>query len=85
MLFLQLYFVDCANIYNTKQNETYWEETVARFINYRYVWQQQGILVMLHQLLFTEKLSETLLSLPKGERIITDFLHLRITTTSKYN
>lgn len=71
-----LFCQDCANIYNTKQNETYWEETVARFINYRYIWQQQGILVMLHQLLFTEKLSETLLSLPKGERIITDFLHL---------
>ncbi|OZN24918.1 exodeoxyribonuclease V subunit beta [Actinobacillus seminis] len=71
-----LFALSCEQLYRIRQNENQWEMWVETFLAYRKLWQQQGVLVMLHYLLQEQQISEKLLAQPQGERKLTDFLHL---------
>lgn len=71
-----LFALSSEQLYQIRQNENQWEMWVETFLAYQKLWQQQGVLVMLHYLLQEQQISEKLLALPQGERKLTDFLHL---------
>ena len=76
-----LFTFTSAEILSIKQDERLLERWVKRFEHYRNLWQWQGILPMIHQLLLDsdtnqDTIPEKLLSLPNGERRLTDILHL---------
>ncbi|MDF3125558.1 exodeoxyribonuclease V subunit beta [Rheinheimera sp. 1928-s] len=58
------------------QDELLWEQQLARFASYQALWQQQGVLVMLWQLMRDFAVAEFLQQQPSGERLLTDILHL---------
>ncbi|RVT49118.1 exodeoxyribonuclease V subunit beta [Rheinheimera sediminis] len=58
------------------QDELLWEQQLARFVSYQQLWQQQGVLVMLWQLMRDFAVAEFLQQQPSGERLLTDILHL---------
>ena len=71
-----LFGLNAADIHQIQQNEAYWQRWADSFAQYQQTWQRQGILVMLHQILLEQGISERLLSQATGERDLTDFLHL---------
>lgn len=58
------------------QDELLWEQQLARFATYQQLWQQQGVLVMLWQLMRDFAVAEFLQQQAAGERLLTDILHL---------
>ncbi|WP_392551827.1 exodeoxyribonuclease V subunit beta [Orbus wheelerorum] len=52
------------------------ELIIDEFREYQALWLRYGVLVMLRRLMNHRQLIENLLSLPDGERIITNFMHL---------
>lgn len=58
------------------QDELLWEQQLARFATYQQLWQQQGVLVMLWQLMRDFAVAEFLQQQASGERLLTDILHL---------
>lgn len=58
------------------QDELLWEQQLARFATYQQLWQQQGVLVMLWQLMRDFGVAEFLQQQSSGERLLTDILHL---------
>jgi exodeoxyribonuclease V beta subunit len=58
------------------QDELAWEAEVERFRRYRRIWRHQGVLPMLRMLLGDFDVPARLLSLPDGERALTNLLHL---------
>ena len=71
-----LFGLNSADIHQIQQNEADWQRWADSFAQYQQTWQRQGILVMLHQILLEQGISERLLSQATGERDLTDFLHL---------
>lgn len=71
-----LFGLNAADIHQIQQNEADWQRWADSFVQYQQTWQRQGILVMLHQILLEQGISERLLSQATGERDLTDFLHL---------
>ncbi|WP_118879274.1 exodeoxyribonuclease V subunit beta [Haemophilus haemolyticus] len=71
-----LFGLNAAYIHQIQQNEADWQRWADSFAQYQQTWQRQGILVMLHQILLEQGISERLLSQATGERDLTDFLHL---------
>ena len=59
-----------------QQDELAWETQIEQFRGYQLLWQQQGVLTMLRQLLHDFALPARLLNQPNGERILTNLLHL---------
>jgi exodeoxyribonuclease V beta subunit len=59
-----------------QQDELAWEAQIERFRGYHHCWQQHGVLAMLRQLLQDFDLPARLLSVPGGERVLTNVLHL---------
>ena len=56
------------------EDEALWEETVALFRQWGKLWQRQGVLPMLRQLLFHYRIPAQLLQAPDGERRLTDLV-----------
>ena len=71
-----LFGLNAADIHQIQQNEADWQRWADSFAQYQQTWQRQGILVMLHQILLEQGISERLLTQATGERDLTDFLHL---------
>ncbi|WP_150538444.1 exodeoxyribonuclease V subunit beta [Actinobacillus vicugnae] len=72
-----LWGLSAAEIHQLKNSELQWDEQVGRFIAYQQIWQQQGILPMLHKLFMQEGIIERLRSHPtESDRHLTDLLHL---------
>lgn len=71
-----LFGLNAADIHQIQHNEADWQRWADSFAQYQQTWQRQGILVMLHQILLEQGISERLLSQATGERDLTDFLHL---------
>ena len=71
-----LFGLNAADIHQIQQNEADWQRWADSFAQYQQTWQRQGILVMLHQILLEQGISERLLSQATGERDLTDFLHV---------
>jgi exodeoxyribonuclease V beta subunit len=65
---------------NLFQDEVAWDELSERFHNWQKVWQRQGFLPMLHQLLHEQSIPKRLLNqgdaTTQGERQLTNLLHL---------
>lgn len=59
-----------------QQDELLWEQSVLRFKQYQLVWQQQGVLPMLRQLMHDYNLPQRLHQQVQGERALTNLLHL---------
>lgn len=57
-------------------DELAWEQQVERFHHYHGLWQQQGVLPVVYQLIFDSDSAARLLSRQGGERDLTDLLHL---------
>lgn len=53
-----------------------WELKIAQFFEYQALWNKRGVLVMLHKLFHEQGINLQLLKDAKGERLITDLLHL---------
>ena len=58
------------------RDEAAWEDWLARFREYYEIWERQGFIRMFRYFLFREKVRSRLLSLPGGERRLTNVLHL---------
>ncbi|WP_022939763.1 exodeoxyribonuclease V subunit beta [Psychromonas hadalis] len=59
-------------LFDTKE----WEQKIAQFFNYQALWNKSGVLVMLHKLFHEQGINQQLLKERKGERLLTDLLHL---------
>lgn len=59
-----------------QDDELAWEEEMQQFSKLHFIWRKQGILVMLQRLLAYYQLPARLLQQPKGERSLTNLLHL---------
>lgn len=71
-----LWGLDAHALYHLKNDENEWDNWVEQFIQYQQIWQQHGILPMLHRLFVQHDLLARLNSQPNAERRITDLLHL---------
>ena len=58
------------------QDELQWEAQLDNFHQWRHMWQQQGVLPMLHHWLHSQKVASRLLAQENGERRISNVLHL---------
>ena len=65
-----------TELYRLSQDEEAWEETISRFSHYNQLWQEKGPAVMLRTLMKNEGVKGRLLSLPDGERRLTNLVHL---------
>ncbi|MGY4674584.1 exodeoxyribonuclease V subunit beta [Ursidibacter arcticus] len=70
-----LWGLDSNEIYQLKHSEERWDNCVESFIHYQQIWQQQGILPMLHQLYIQQLLERVRMSV-NADRRITNMLHL---------
>ncbi|TCO76718.1 exodeoxyribonuclease V subunit beta [Chromatocurvus halotolerans] len=59
-----------------QRDEMAFEDTQARFIHYRQLWQRRGVLPALRRLLHDFHVPESLLGREQGERALTNLLHL---------
>ncbi|MFT0211174.1 exodeoxyribonuclease V subunit beta [Pseudomonas sp. F1_0610] len=69
----------CRSLFELEQinnDELLWEEQVMSFRNYQKIWQWQGVLPMLRQLLHDYHLAQRITAQEQGERILTNILHL---------
>ncbi|MDA9557689.1 exodeoxyribonuclease V subunit beta [Vibrio sp.] len=57
-------------------DEALLESMIEEFKGYRDTWERRGVLPMLRSLMVKRHIPEQLLSLPNGERILTDLMHL---------
>ncbi|MBF0784553.1 exodeoxyribonuclease V subunit beta [Muribacter muris] len=71
-----LWGLDAQTLYQLKNDETEWDSWVEQFVQYQQIWQQHGILPMLHRLFVQHELLARLNSQPNAERRMTDLLHL---------
>ncbi len=71
-----LFNLNSEQLDRLNHDERAWEQAVDEFSNYRQLWQKQGVLAMLRQLLVRRQIAEQLLTSPLGERRLTDFLHI---------
>ncbi|HOJ70889.1 MAG TPA: exodeoxyribonuclease V subunit beta [Syntrophorhabdaceae bacterium] len=58
------------------EDERQWNEYVERYESYKNLWIRNGFINMARQLLSQEKVKARLLSMPQGERRLTNVLHL---------
>ncbi|MGO4998186.1 exodeoxyribonuclease V subunit beta [Oceanisphaera sp. W20_SRM_FM3] len=59
-----------------QENELAWEAEMQQFSRLHFIWRKQGILVMLQRLMAHYQLPARLLAQAKGERSLTNLLHL---------
>ena len=55
---------------------SYGKQKIAQFFEYQALWNKGGVLVMLHKLFTEQGINQQLLLDTKGERLLTDLLHL---------
>lgn len=65
-----------AELYLLKNSESEWEHNVENFIRYQQIWQTQGVLPMLHQLLLQQGIIQRLNGSENRDRRLTNLLHL---------
>jgi exodeoxyribonuclease V beta subunit len=68
--------VDGEKIEALQRDEARWEEWLSRFREYYELWEKQGFIRMFRYFLLRETVRSRLLSLPNGERRLTNVLHL---------
>lgn len=65
-----------AELARLQQDEWFFEHWLARFSHFSQLWQQQGVLPLVRQLLLEFQLIQTFAAQADGERQLTDLLHL---------
>lgn len=72
----RLFAVDMLALNNFQHNSYPFDEIIDEFHSYRHYWDRFGILAMFRYIMQKRNIPETLLAMPDGERILTDFMHL---------
>ena len=65
-----------AALDSAQMEERWWEERTEVFMHYHRLWQSDGFMSMFRYVMNQEGIRERLLSLPNGERRLTNVLHL---------
>ncbi len=65
-----------ASLDSTQMDERWWEKRTEVFMDYHRLWQAKGFMPMFRSFMNQEGVRERLLSLPNGERRLTNVLHL---------
>ena len=72
----RLWALDLSEVTQLTQDEATWEHLLEQFHQWHAVWQQQGVLPMLHQWLHSQHVAQRLLATADGERALSNLLHL---------
>ncbi|WP_225639254.1 exodeoxyribonuclease V subunit beta [Candidatus Profftia sp. (ex Adelges kitamiensis)] len=68
--------LNAQQIDDINKNENQWDALIDEFEIYRDKWQKQGVFSMLRSIMIKRNIAEDLLVSPKGERSLTDLLHI---------
>jgi exodeoxyribonuclease V beta subunit len=72
----RLWALDLQEVLATTQDEAEWESLLDQFHQWHALWQQHGVLPMLHQWLHGQHVAQRVLTQPDGERRLSNLLHL---------
>ncbi len=72
----RLWALDLHQVLAITQDETQWEQLLEQFHQWHGLWQQHGVLPMLHQWLHSQHVAQRILAQPDGERTLSNLLHL---------
>jgi exodeoxyribonuclease V beta subunit len=72
----RLWALDLHQVLAITQDETRWEQLLEQFHQWHGLWQQHGVLPMLHQWLHSQHVAQRILAQPDGERTLSNLLHL---------
>ncbi|PKF63586.1 exodeoxyribonuclease V subunit beta [Psychromonas sp. psych-6C06] len=72
----KLFALSPVTIHQLLADTKLWEQKIAQFFDYQALWNKSGVLVMLHKLFNEQGINQQLLQDNKGERLLTDLLHL---------
>jgi exodeoxyribonuclease V beta subunit len=72
----RLWALDLHEVLAITQDEAQWEQLLEQFHQWHGLWQQHGVLPMLHQWLHSQHVAQRMLSQPDGERRLSNLLHL---------
>ncbi|WP_310625301.1 exodeoxyribonuclease V subunit beta [Limnohabitans sp.] len=72
----RLWALDLHAVLAITQDEAQWDQLLEQFHQWHTLWQQHGVLPMLHQWLHSQQVAQRLLAQPNGERRLSNLLHL---------
>jgi exodeoxyribonuclease V beta subunit len=72
----RLWALDLHEVLATTQDEAQWEQLLEQFHQWHGLWQQHGVLPMLHQWLHRQNVAQRMLAQADGERRLSNLLHL---------
>ncbi|PIT78600.1 exodeoxyribonuclease V subunit beta [Limnohabitans sp. B9-3] len=72
----RLWALDLQEVLATTQDEASWERLLDQFHQWHALWQQHGVLPMLHQWLHGQHVAQRVLAQPDGDRRLSNLLHL---------
>ncbi|WP_310613609.1 exodeoxyribonuclease V subunit beta [Limnohabitans sp.] len=72
----RLWALDLHQVLAITQDEAQWEQLLEQFHQWHGLWQQHGVLPMLHQWLHSQHVAQRMLAQPDGERRLSNLLHL---------
>jgi exodeoxyribonuclease V beta subunit len=72
----RLWALDLHEVLAKTQDEAQWEQLLEQFHQWHGMWQQHGVLPMLHQWLHSQHVAQRMLAQPDGERRLSNLLHL---------
>ena len=68
--------LDLEDVRHITHNEAQWESLLDNFHQWHHLWQQQGVLPMLHHWMHSQGVAQRLLAQADGERRLSNLLHL---------
>ncbi|MGL4381151.1 MAG: exodeoxyribonuclease V subunit beta [Vibrio sp.] len=71
-----LFALTASELDGLNNDENQWEQLIAEFRHYRWLWSERGVLPMLRAVLTQRHIAERWLAETEGERWLTDYLHL---------
>jgi len=72
----RLWALDLHQVLAITKDEAQWEQLLEQFHQWHGLWQQHGVLPMLHQWLHSQHVAQHMLAQPDGERRLSNLLHL---------
>jgi len=72
----RLWALNLQEVLVLTQDEAQWEQLLEQFHQWHGLWQQHGVLPMLHQWLHSQHVAHRMLAQPDGERALSNLLHL---------
>jgi exodeoxyribonuclease V beta subunit len=72
----RLWALDLHEVLAITQDEAQWEQLLEQFHQWNGLWQQHGVLPMLHHWLHSQHVAQRMLTQPDGERRLSNLLHL---------